>query len=53
MSNTNIVRNVQTFISPSDTTTILPATTTVFDTDYLPESKVEPEVFDVNTVYNY
>ena len=31
VSNTNIVRNVETFISPSDTTTILPAATTVFE----------------------
>ena len=51
ISNANIVRNVETFISPSDTTRILPAATTVFDTDYLPESKVEPEVLDQNTMF--
>ena len=51
VSNTNIVRNVQTFLSPSDTTTILPITTTVFDAEYLPQSKVEPEVLDSNTMF--
>ena len=51
VNNTNIVRNVQTFLSPSDTTTILPVTATVFDTDYLPESKVEPDVIDNNTMF--
>ena len=33
--NTNIVRNVQTFLSPSDTTTILPSVPMVFDMDYI------------------
>ena len=51
ISNLNIVRNVETFISPSDTTTILPTTKTVFDTDYLPESKVEPDVLDQNMMF--
>ena len=51
ISNLNIVRNVETFISPSDTTTILLTTTTVFDTDYLPKSKVEPEVLDQNMMF--
>ena len=51
VSNANIVRNVQTFLSSSDTTTILPANLTMFDADYLPDSKVEPEVVDKNTMF--
>ena len=51
VSNENIVRNVQTFLSPSDTTRILPANPTVFDPDYLPDSKIEPDVLDQNTMF--
>ena len=49
--NTNIVRNVQTFLSPSDITTILPPVSTVFNTDYILENKVEPDIIDRNTVF--
>ena len=51
VSNANVVRNVQTFLSLSDTTRILPANLTMFDSDYLPDSKVEPEVLDKNTMF--
>ena len=51
VSNVNIVRNVQTFLSPSDTTRILPTNPTVFDPDYLPDSKIEPDVLDQNTMF--
>ena len=49
--NTNIFRNVQTFLSPSDITMILPSAPTVFDMDYIPENKVEPDIIDQNTVF--
>ena len=49
--NTNIVRNVPSFLSPSDTTMILPSVPTVFDTDYIPENKVEPDIIDQNTIF--
>ena len=51
VSNVNVVRNVQTFLSPSDTTRILPANPTVFDPDYLSDSKIEPDVLDQNTMF--
>ena len=49
--NTNIVRNVQSFPSPSDITMILPSVPTVFDMDYIPENKVEPDIINRNTVF--
>ena len=39
VQNANIVRDVQTFLSPSDTTTILPSVPTVFDADYIPREQ--------------
>ena len=51
VQNANVVRNVQTFLSPSDTTTILPSVPTMFDIDYIPENKVEPDIIDTNTMF--
>ena len=51
VSNVHVVRNVQTFLSLSDTTRILPANPTVFDPDYLSDSKIEPDVLDQNTMF--
>ena len=49
--NVNIVRQEQTFIAASDTTRILPSEPTVFDTDYIPESKVEPGLSEEGTLF--
>ena len=49
--NVNIVRQEQTFIAASDTTRILPNEPTVFDTNYIPESKVEPGPSEEGTLF--
>ena len=41
-SNTHIVRGEQTYVSPTDVTHFLPSQPSIFDADYIPESKVEP-----------
>ena len=42
-SNMQIVRMEQTFISKTDVTKILPSQPSIFDVDYIPETKVEPQ----------
>ena len=42
VTNTQIVHPDDHYISPTDVTRILPSNPTVFDIDYIPETKVEP-----------
>ena len=48
-SNVNIVDNLQTFVSPLDTTVILGTSTTVFDPDFVPENDIKPDTSMVKT----
>ena len=49
--NANIVREEQSFVADSDVTRILPSQKTVFDSEYMPETKVEEEPLGDNTMY--
>ena len=47
-SNVNIVENLETFVSPTDTTVIL-GTTTLLDADFVPKEKIKPDPNMVET----
>ena len=53
MQNANVVRNITDYITPTDTITVMSSKRTVFDVDYIPETKVEdPDSVNTNYVLN-
>ena len=53
MQNVNVVRNITDYISSTDTTTLMSSKRTVFDADYIPETKVEdPDSANTNYILN-